>query len=402
MESVDQQFRQLKENYERMTDGELYALTEKAYHLTEIAREALQAVITEKGITVRLRLESPAHRPAEPPEDDEGLVNFQWPDNADHAWRWMKCLTAAGIPSFLGPDNVMHLEEFRGKFDGPVSLKIRDVDRIRALDAVARARAKARANDSNEEEEREEEKDNVDQQLPQLKENYGHMSEGQLCKLAENAYKLTDIAREALQAVVSEKGITVRLRLEPPARLLAKPLEDDEGLINLGMRGWPADAEAAWLTMGALSAAGIPSFLGPQNVVHLEEFRGKFNGLVSLKVREVDWNRASIALKKAADAGWWDKASWWDNGKEKEEGPDEEKDYAILCPKCRSAKVVMAGRETEVLAGSPPRGKFQWICDACGHQWEDEGILQEAPGGQSWAGEEFSSRRGPFRRVDQK
>jgi hypothetical protein len=180
--------------------------------------------------------------------------------------------------------------------------------------------------------------------------------------------------------------------LEPPARLLAKPLEDDEGLINLGMRGWPADAEAAWLTMGALSAAGIPSFLGPQNAVHLEEFQGKFNGLVSLKVREVDWDRADSVLNQAAHTGWWDKASWWDNGKEKEKGPDDKKDYAILCPKCRSTKVGMAGRDTEILAESPPRDKFEWSCDACGHQWEDEGILQEVPGGQSWPGEEFSSR----------
>ena len=127
--------------------------------------------------------------------------------------------------------------------------------------------------------------------------------------------------------------------------------------------------------------------------MHLEEFRGKFNGLVSLKVREVDWDRASIALTKAADAGWWDKASWWDNGKE-EEGSDEEKDYAILCPKCRSPKVVLAGRDTEVLAESPPRDKFQWSCDACGHQWVDEGIVQEVPGGQSWPGEEFPTRDG--------
>jgi hypothetical protein len=234
--------------------------------------------------------------------------------------------------------------------------------------------------------------ESADQQLRQQKENYEHMSEGELCTLAEEAYDLTDIAREALQAVLSERGIAVRLKLEPPAPLRAEPPKDDEGLTNLGMRGWPADAEAAWLTMGALSAAGIPSFLGPQNVMHLEEFRGKFNGLVSLKVREVDWNRANIALKKAADAGWWDNASWWDNGKEKEEGPDEEKDYAILCPKCRSPKVVMAGRDTEDLAESPPRDKFQWSCDACGHQWVDEGITQEAAGGQSWPGEEFPSR----------
>lgn len=126
--------------------------------------------------------------------------------------------------------------------------------------------------------------------------------------------------------------------------------------------------------------------------MHLEEFRGKFNGLVSLKVREADWDRAIIALSKAVDAGWWNKASWWDNDKEKKEGPDEEKDYAILCPKCRSAKVMMAGRDTDNLEKSSPREEFQWSCDACGHQWEDEGIAQEVAGGQSWPGEEFPSR----------
>jgi hypothetical protein len=217
MESADQQLRQQKENYEHMTEGELYALADEAYDLTEIAREALQAVITERGFTVRLKLE-PALLRAEPPEDDEGLINFQWPDNADHAWRWMKVLTAAGIPSFLGPDNVMHLEEFQGRFDGPVSLKIRDVDRHRAYAAVARARAR-----------------------------------------------------------------------------------------------------------------------------------------------------------------------WGDDD------PHDGKDYAILCPKCHSAKIVLKGRDS-MLAEPPPTAKFLWSCDACGHQWVDEGITQEAAGGQSWPGEEFPSR----------
>ena len=36
--------------------------------------------------------------------------------------------------------------------------------------------------------------------------------------------------------------------------------------------------------------------------------------------------------------------------------------------------------------------KFQWSCDACGHQWEDKGFVQEVAGGQSWPGEEFPSR----------
>lgn len=225
--------------------------------------------------------------------------------------------------------------------------------------------------------------ESVDQQLRQQKENYGHMTEDELCALAEDAYDLTDIAREALQTVLSERGITIRLKLEPPAPLSAEPPEDDEGLINIGFfGGWPSNAEEARFTMGTLSAAGIPSFLGPDNVMHLEEFRGRFDGTVSLKVRDVDRDRALLALQHARDAFWRDN---------KEEDPEEEKDYAILCPKCRSAKVVMEGRDS-MLAYPPPTARFQWICDACGHQWVDEGIVQEVAGGQSWPGEEFPSR----------
>ena len=216
--------------------------------------------------------------------------------------------------------------------------------------------------------------ESVDQQFRQLKENYEHMTEGELYALAEKAYDLTEIAREALQAVISERDFTVQLKLEPPARPLAKPPEDDEGLINFK---WLSDAEGAWRVMGTLTAAGIPSYLGPDNVMHLEEYRGKFDGPVSLKIRDVDWDRAWDAWRGAA-------AGWVNN----EEDDPEEKDYAILCPKCRSAKVVMEGRDSE-LREPPPTANFHWSCDACGHQWEDEGILQEVPGGQSWPGEEF-------------
>jgi DNA-directed RNA polymerase subunit M/transcription elongation factor TFIIS len=146
----------------------------------------------------------------------------------------------------------------------------------------------------------------------------------------------------------------------------------------------PENAEDAWRAMGTLTAARIPSYLGPDNVMHLEEFRGKFDGQATLKIRDVDRKRALIALRRAADAG------WWDNEKEEDDDPEEKKEYAILCPKCRSAKVVMEGQNTD-LAESPPTAKFQWGCDACGHQWVDDGIAHEAAGGQSWPGEEFPS-----------
>jgi hypothetical protein len=74
MESVDQQLRRQKENYAHMTEGELCALAENAYDLTEIARDALQAVITEKGLDLRLKLDPIAPLPPE----DEDLVVFRW------------------------------------------------------------------------------------------------------------------------------------------------------------------------------------------------------------------------------------------------------------------------------------------------------------------------------------
>ena len=127
------------------------------------------------------------------------------------------------------------------------------------------------------------------------------------------------------------------------------------------------------LTMGALSAAGIPSFLGPDRVMHLEEFQGRFDGPVGLKIRDVDRDRTVATLRRALAAAWGDNKD-----------PDEEKNYAVLCPKCRSAKVILEGRDTDDLDKSPRRDKFQWSCDACGHQWVDDGILQEVAGGQSW------------------
>jgi hypothetical protein len=208
--------------------------------------------------------------------------------------------------------------------------------------------------------------ESIDQQFRQLKGNYEHMTEGELCALADKAYDLTKIAREALQAVSMERGIDLQLKMDP---LMPPPPPEEEDLVVFRWEMSIANAEG---TMKTLAAAGIPSFL-------------------SLEVRAADVNRAHAALKRASD----------EEFEEEDDDPEEKKQYAILCPKCRSAEVVLKGR-TATLEFSPLGVKYQWSCDACGHQWEDKGLVQEVAGGQSWPGEEFSSRRGPFRRVDPK
>jgi rubrerythrin len=193
--------------------------------------------------------------------------------------------------------------------------------------------------------------ESVDQQFRQLKENYERMTEGELAAIAERAYDLTEIAREALQAVIMEKGVDIRIKMEP----LALPPKDEDLVIF----GWPRGAEAAGRTMKILAAAGIPSFL-------------------TLEVRPDDVNRAHAVLQRAYD-------------EEIKEADPDDKEYAILCPKCHSTKVILQGR-TSTLEANPFGIKYKWICDACGHQWVDDGITQEAAGGQSWPGEEFPSR----------
>jgi DNA-directed RNA polymerase subunit M/transcription elongation factor TFIIS len=57
----------------------------------------------------------------------------------------------------------------------------------------------------------------------------------------------------------------------------------------------------------------------------------------------------------------------------------EPEDLPVQCPKCRSAEVVfdeLVPDESAPAANAPQ--KFKWICESCGHDWEDDGIVKEA------------------------
>lgn len=204
---------------------------------------------------------------------------------------------------------------------------------------------------------------NVDQQFRQAKEHYERMTEGELCSLAEDAYDLTEVGREALQTVIKERGFTIRLKLEPPAPALpplAERPEDDFVILPW----YTQSTEVAGRTMKILAEARIPAIL-------------------RLEIRADDVDRANAALKRAgADAALGRVCA------EETEEP-EEKEYAILCPKCHSAAVVLK-RGDSMLADHP---KFEWNCDNCGYEWVNDGTMQEVAGGQSWPGEEFPSRK---------
>src|SRR5262249_45705703 len=139
--------------------------------------------------------------------------------------------------------------------------------------------------------------ESADQQWQRLKEHYAQMTEDELAALAQDAGDLTEVAQEALQAVLAERGLDIQLKMEPPAPLLGHPPEDEK----LVILGWPESAEQAASVMEALTAAGIPSFL-------------------NLEVLESDLKRARAAVEQAFE--------------EEDDDSDDEKG-AVLCPKCR-------------------------------------------------------------------
>lgn len=63
------------------------------------------------------------------------------------------------------------------------------------------------------------------QEWQQLQETYGLMTEDELCTVAQDAYDLTPTAREALQAIIRERGLKIELKAEAlrrPSLITAK------------------------------------------------------------------------------------------------------------------------------------------------------------------------------------
>jgi hypothetical protein len=219
------------------------------------------------------------------------------------------------------------------------------------------------------------------QQWRELRETYGQMTEEELCRVAEDAFELTQIAREALRSVIAEKGLKIRLAEAPPREEAEVPVGDstDElDLTTLCQLKSEADARRA---KAILNTKFIPSCLGPENIADLENFKGSFAGGVDLKVFSEHALRARRLLYQYAP-----------DLMDLEDLPEDEDelDYAITCPKCQSQDIILEGTDAPPDDASREDKRFwdkaRWTCAACGHQWQDEGIahiVNNDTGGQS-------------------
>jgi DNA-directed RNA polymerase subunit M/transcription elongation factor TFIIS len=194
-----------------------------------------------------------------------------------------------------------------------------------------------------------------------LQEHYARLSDDELQAVAGEGYDLTDIAKQFLQSEILRRGRHIQLRSAPPT-IEANPATNDFDPSDLDLvvvnQVW--DLAEARQVKSILDDARTPSFLGPGNVDNLDMFKGKFDGGVDVKARYVDSQSALQAISRSMPPQ-----------------PSVETDYVPCCPKCHSSEIVFQSLDSESTANSAPNSSFNWSCDACGHQWRDDGIEQE-------------------------
>ena len=119
---------------------------------------------------------------------------------------------------------------------------------------------------------------------------YGDMSDGELQEIANDAARLTDVARRTLATVIASRGLDIQL----PDYVPADEVELQELVTVQNFRDLPE----ALLAKGALDAAGIESFLVDDNMVRLDWFISSGLGGIKLRVRKDDVGEARALLSE--------------------------------------------------------------------------------------------------------
>lgn len=199
-----------------------------------------------------------------------------------------------------------------------------------------------------------------------LEELYRGMSDDELEDLAGEAYELTDLAKQALQAQISQRRLNVVLA-DNPAQVVDGELEQgdfDPAELDLAVLTRVWDLAEARHVKRVLNDAGIPAYFGAENIENAEALAAAtFEKGIELKVRDRDQQRAMGALAKADPVE-----------AESSEGLQEELEYAARCPRCHSQKIVFQSLQPSSASASAFEARYNWSCDACGLRWQDDGV----------------------------
>ncbi len=231
-----------------------------------------------------------------------------------------------------------------------------------------------------------------------LAEHYRRMSDSELLLLIPQSADLTPFAQHALANEVRSRGLKPEVEVEekdkkPSARPQftqptffgqeskelhdaegvdfpapdssdEDPYEEDRKLVEL-CTVW--SLRDALQVQAILDTAGIPFFMGKEKATGVDEVTSNFLNGVSVQIMQIGmpWARQAMQYYDPED----------------DRTPKETAqvgELTVRCPQCHSEEVVFeGGTSTLVVATDDASQKYQWSCDSCGYQWEDDGVAKE-------------------------
>jgi hypothetical protein len=193
---------------------------------------------------------------------------------------------------------------------------------------------------------------------------YSGMEDLELEEIAKDSESLTDVAKQALQFELSQRGIAI----DPEAAGLAAKEASRKELPRPVIVRRYRDLPEASIAKSVLDSAGIESILADDNMVRLDWFYSNLVGGIKILVREEDAETAAKLLEQEVPE------------KFEVEGVGEY--VQPQCPNCKSMNVSFNGLDkrmtyTAMFVSLPiPITNKDWKCHVCGHEWEDDADTQ--------------------------
>jgi hypothetical protein len=235
-----------------------------------------------------------------------------------------------------------------------------------------------------------------------LSDRYRQMSDDELLLLIPQSSELTPFAQQALANEVRSRGLKAEVEDDKPSASPAPsrfkprasfdhgapkfrdsasddspdadssdadspdedPYDEDRKLVELCTVWSERDALQV---QTILDGAGIPFFMGAEKATGVDRVTSNFTKGVAVQIMQIGlpWARQAMQYYEPEDDA---------TPKETAE-PGE---LTVRCPQCHSADVVFeGGTSTLVVATDDSSQKYQWSCDSCGYQWEDDGVAKE-------------------------
>jgi hypothetical protein len=216
---------------------------------------------------------------------------------------------------------------------------------------------------------------------------YDGQLDGELEKVAGEAYELSDLAREVLRGELQKRGLDVELTEHTPIRMKKTPEPGDppeedatkeelplsQGIVDereiVTIRKF-RDLPEALLAKGSLESAGIECVLADDNMVRMDWFYSNAIGGIKLLVKAQDAAEAEQVLSQPIP--------------EHFDVPDMGLFEQPKCPKCGSLDINYRELDpatyfslgvTYLGVGVPiPIHRRAWRCHSCKVEWEDDGV----------------------------